>query len=366
MRQVLLLLALPLFPQSPADSLTSPQVHPDRSITFLLHAPKAQSVTLNGDWMPLNSSLPLSKSPSGTWSITIPPLPPQVYLYSFNLDGLNIPDPINPRIKLRARTSASLVEVPGAAPWLYQDVPHGKVEMLTHKATALAGAPRQLFVYTPPGYNAASPTRYPVLYLFHGSNDVAAGWTWTGHAHLILDNLIAARKARPMIIVMPWGHAVPFGSPREIQATNTEKFQQYLLTDVIPLVESSYRTAPGPRNRAIAGLSMGGGQALHIGLSHLDSFSSIAVFSSGQPRDFQSTFQSQLANPALTNRKLQLFFIAIGRQDQGLDSNRTLRATLKQHGIRFIEHETEGGHFYPVWREYLAHLAPLLFRPEPR
>ena len=111
---------------------------------------------------------------------------------------------------------------------------------------------------------------------------------------------------------------------------------------------------------------MGGGQALHIGLGHLDKFSSIAVFSSGQPRDFQSTFQPQLANPALTNRKLQLFFIAIGRQDQALESNRALRATLKQHGIRFTEHETEGGHFYPVWREYLAHLAPLLFPSEAR
>lgn len=357
-----LVATLAAFSQSPADSVVSPVVHPDRSVTFTVYAPKAASITLNGDWMPANASVPLAKSGEGLWSVTVPSLAPQVYLYSFNLDGVNIPDPVNPRIKLRARTSASLFEVPGNEPWLYRDVPHGKVEMLTHKATALDNVPRQVFVYTPPGYTKNTSARYPVLYLFHGSNDVAAGWTWTGNAHLILDNLIAENKARSMLIVMPWGHAVPFGSPRELQARNNEKFEQYLLTDVMPLIASSYRTAAGPRNRAIVGLSMGGGQALHIGLSHLDKFSSIGVFSSGQPRDFETTFKEQLSNSAATNKKLDLFFVAVGRQDFVLESNRQLRATLKKAGINHIPHETEGGHFYPVWRQYLAHLAPILFR----
>jgi len=353
MRTLLFLpLATALYAQTAAEKVVSPEVHPDSRITFRIFAPKAESVTVNGDWMKLGSKEALAKGADGIWSATLGPLEPQVYLYSFNVDGMNIADPVNPRMKLRARSSASLVEVPGDAPWLMKDVPHGRVQMLTHSAKTLNGARREVFVYTPPGYEKGS-AKYPVLYLFHGNNDVAAGWTWTGNAHWILDNMIAAGKAKPMVIVMPWGHAVPFGA-----AGNTEAFEKYLLGDVMPLVESGFRLSG---ERAIAGLSMGGGQALEIGLRHMNKFSSIGVFSSGMPQKFEERFADILNDSKSVNAKLKVFWIGIGTDDAALERNRALRSVLEKKGIRFTGVETPGGHFYPVWRRYLTDLTQLLF-----
>ncbi|MBL8227378.1 MAG: esterase [Bryobacterales bacterium] len=348
--------------QNLQDTLVSPEVHSDGRITFRLWAPKVAEASLQGDWMAANTREKMTKDDRGVWSITVGPLPPQVYLYTFQIDGLSIADPINPRMKLRARTSASLVEVPGEELWQFRDVPHGRVEIHYHRSAVLGGAQRQVFVYTPPGYGKDVRTRYPVLYLFHGSNDVAAGWTFTGNANLILDNLIAEKRAVPMLIVMPWGHALPFGSAPEVQSRNTELFEKYLITEVMPMVESSYRTVASAQGRAIAGLSMGGGQALTVGLHHLEKFSGIAVFSSGKPRNFEEQFGKVLAEPARINRQLKVFWIGVGRQDAVLESNRALRKTLESNSIRITAVESEGGHVYPVWRRYLSELAPLLFR----
>lgn len=356
----LLTLAALAHAQTPQDTLVSPEVHADGRVTFRLWAPKAGEVTLNGDWMPAGTRQQMARDDRGVWSVSVGPLKPQIYLYSFRLDGLNIADPINPRIKLRARTSASLVEVPGQELWQFRDVPHGKVEIHYHKSAVLNGAERQVFVYTPPGY-AKNKTRYPVLYLFHGSNDVAAGWTFTGNANLVADNLLAEKRAVPMLIVMPWGHAVPFASPSEQQARNSELFERYLLDEVIPLVETNYRVGAGASNRAIAGLSMGGGQALRIGLQHLELFSAIAVFSSGKPSDFEQRFAKVLSEPDRVNRQLQVLWIGVGKEDPVLESNRALRKVLDAHGVRHTAVESDGGHFYPVWRKYFSELAPLLF-----
>jgi enterochelin esterase family protein len=345
-------------PPTVADRVVSPEVSGGR-VTFHIYAPKAESVTLNGDWMKLGDKVGLTKDNEGVWSVTVGPLEPQVYLYSFNVDGMNIADPVNPRIKLRARTSASLVEVPGNAPWIYKDVPHGKVEMITQKSKVL-GDVREVFVYTPPGYDSNRKQRYPVLYLFHGNNDVAAGWTWTGRAHVIMDNLLAEGKVKPMLLVMPWAHAAPYGAPG---AQNTELFERYLLEDIVPLAEANYRTAKGSANRAIAGLSMGASHSLHIGLRHPDLFGNIGLFSmGGMPRDFEEVHKPALADAKGSNAKLKVFWIAIGKDDGGLERNRALRATLKKHGIRFTESEGEGGHFYPVFRRELAEFAPMLFQ----
>ena len=176
--------------------------------------------------------------------------------------------------------------------WQPKDVPHGAVEINWQKSKVLDGDTRWIWVYTPPGYEKDAKKKYPILYLFHGSNDIAGGWTLAGNANFILDNLIAEQKAKPMIIVMPFGHAVPFGSPREVQAKNTEVYEDYILKDVMPYVESKYRVAPGRENRAIAGLSMGGGQSLQIGFSHTDLFSSIGAFSAAIPNDFETRFAS--------------------------------------------------------------------------
>ncbi len=353
------------FGQAPQqDTLVSPEVHPDRRVTFRIRAPKAAEVTFFGDWMPTGAAEKMTRDSEGIWSVTLGPLPPSIYIYTFTVDGMTIADPVNPRVKLRARTSASLVEVPDSPPALWQprDVPHGTAEVVWHRSGVLGGDTRQFWVYLPPGYDKSRPTRYPVLYLFHGSNDVAAGWTITGNANFILDNLLAEKKASPMIIVMPWGHAVPFGSPRELQAKNNPLFEEYVLKEVMPLVESRYRVAPGRKNRAIAGLSMGGGQAIQIGLGHLDLFSAVGAFSAAVPAGMETRFQALLDDPKGTNAKLDLLWIGCGRQDSLFKRSQDLSGLLDARKIRHTFRATEGAHTYTIWRQYLGEFVPLLFR----
>jgi enterochelin esterase-like enzyme len=346
----------------------SPEVHPDRRVTFRLQAAKASEAAFFGDWMKPGTSQKMIKGDDGVWSITVGPLNPSIYIYHFILDGLTIADPVNPRIKLRARTSASLLEVRGDTPELWQprDVPHGAVQIDWQKSKVLEGDPRWIWVYTPPGYEKDQGRRYPVLYLFHGSNDIAGGWVLAGNANFILDNLIAERKATPMIVVMPFGHAVPFGSPREQQAKNVTMYEDYVIQDVMPFIESKYRAAKGRENRAIAGLSMGGGQSLHIGFGHADLFSAVAAFSAAVPGDFETRFAKALADPAGTNGKLQTIWIACGREDSLFERSQKLSELLNAHQIRHTWRPTEGNHTYTYWRQYLGEFAPLLFRRAPK
>jgi enterochelin esterase family protein len=326
-----------------------------------MNAPKASEVTLTADWLANNATEKLTKDARGVWTVTVGPLAPGIAIYNFNIDGLAVADPVNPRMKLRARTSASLVEVPGDGTELWNPgtVPHGRVELVYVPSKVLAGQTREVRVYTPPGYDQEPSRKYPVLYLFHGNNDTAAGWTDVGRAHYILDNLIAQQKAVPMLIVMPWGHAVPFGGP---QGNNTQMFERFLLEDAMPAVEKTYRTAPGRESRAIAGLSMGGGQAIQIGLGHLDLFSHVGVFSGAVPGDFATRFKALLDDPDGTNGKLKTFFIACGRQDGLFGRSRQLDETLTTARIRHTFRPSEGLHNYAVWRLYLEQMAPLLFR----
>jgi enterochelin esterase family protein len=303
----------------------------------------------------------MARDEQGVWSATIGPLEPGLAIYTFTVDGVTTPDPINPRIKLRARTSASLVDVPGHPPelWEARDVPHGTVEVNWEKSE-VTGDTRAYHVYTPPGY-AGRSTRFPVLYLLHGNNDTASGWTDVGKANFILDNLIAGKKAVPMIIVMPWGHAVPYGGS---QSNNTATFERYLIEEVIPQVERKYRVARGRENRAIVGLSMGGGHALQIGLSHLDLFSAVAAFSSAVPGNFASRFKPLLDDPGGTNKKLKQLWIGCGRQDPAFERNQEFSELLTAHKVRNTFHSTDGLHNFAIWRRYLVEVAPLLFRKD--
>ncbi len=362
---ILVLLPLTALSQPPApDALISPEVRPDRRVIFRIQAPKAADVTFFGDWMPVGSQEKMNKDADGVWSVTLGPLEPSIYLYTFTVDGVTIADPVNPRIKLRSRTSASMVEVPANPPALWQerDVPHGAVEINWEKSQALNGETRAIWIYTPPSYEKDPSRRYPVLYLLHGSNDTAAGWTMAGNANFILDNLLAEKKALPMIAVMPYGHAVPFTAPREKQAKNTALFENYLLNDVMPLVESRYRVAPGRESRAIAGLSMGGGQSIAIGFSHLSLFSAIGAFSAAVPADFETRFAGLLSDAKATNSKLKSLWIGCGRQDSLFPRSQKLSATLDAHHINHTFRPSEGAHTYTVWRLYLGEFAPLLFR----
>jgi enterochelin esterase-like enzyme len=349
------------FAQMPrVDTLASPEVHPDRRVTFRVRASNASEVSLFGDWMMPDAKQAMTRDEQGVWSVTIGPLEPGLAIYTFTVDGVTTPDPVNPRIKLRARTSASLVEVAGSPlqPWAARDVPHGTVEVNWAKSK-VTGDTRAYYVYTPPGYDPARSTRYPVVYLLHGNNDTAAGWTDVGKANFILDNLIAEKEAVPMILVMPWGHAVPYTGP---QSNNTAMFERYLVEEVMPQVERKYRVARGRENRAIVGLSMGGGHALHIGLGHLDLFSAVAAFSSAVPRDFENRFKALLDDPDGTNKKLKLLWVGCGRQDAAFERNQKLSELLAVHKIRNTFHATEGLHNFAIWRRYLVEVAPLLFR----
>ena len=360
-----------------APTVVSPEVHPDRRITLRLHAPKATDVTVAGEWSEPKANTPqkLTRDAAGLWSITVGPVEPNIYIYVFNVDGVTITDPVNPLVKLRARTNASMVEVPGGKPWDFRDVPHGTLQLHTHAASTLGGAPRQVFVYTPPGYEKRTGARYPVVYLLHGNNDLAAGWTMAGRANLILDNLIAEKKAVPMVVVMPWGHALPFGArPPEGQPTNNDVFETYLLKDVVPLIESHYRLSSDRRQRAVVGLSMGGAQALQIGLRHPQRFGTVGLFGAGMTRaDFDVRYGALFAGVKTSKStgkssggpRRDLLFIGVGKQDGVLARARELAEALRDRGELVTYHETDGGHTYPVWRKLLVEAAPSLFQNKP-
>ena len=343
--------------QTRPPQVVSPEVHSDGSVTFRIQAPLAKEAGFYGDWMPVGSIEKMNKGADGVWTYTTAPLPASVYIYSFTLDGLTIADPVNPRMKLRARTSASMVEVPAKSPalWDARDVPHGTVEINYQKSKALNGETRSFWVYTPPGYQKDRAKSYPVLYLFHGSNDTAGGWVLAGQANYILDNLLAERKLTSMIVVMPFGHAVPFGSPREVQAKNTEVFERYLLDDVLPTVEGKYRVKKDRANRAIAGLSMGGGQSLSIGFDHLELFSAIGAFSAAVPEKFDTHLGGVAKHP------LKVVWFGCGKDDSLLQRSKDLDALLTKHSVPHTFRETPGAHTYTVWRQYLGEFAPLLF-----
>ncbi|MBI1352831.1 MAG: esterase [Acidobacteria bacterium] len=342
--------------------LMSPEVSADRTVTFRLEAPEAKQVLVVSDW---GLKDPMQKGADGVWTFTTKPLAPSTYIYSYEVDGVPTVDPINPMVKLRARGSASLVTVPGNPPalWDLRAVPHGGVTAEWQKSKLLSHDPI-VTVYTPPGYRDNPKKAYPVLYLLHGNNDTPVGWTMVGKANLIADNLLAEGKMEPMIIVMPFGHAVPYSSSREERAGNTALFEKYLLGEVIPMIESRYRVKKDRKSRALAGLSMGGAQSTTIGLAHLDRFSSVAAFSGVAVADDLAAKLPQVFDDSKkTNGLLETFWIGCGLQDEGaLGRTKAFAALLEQKGIEHELQLQDGVHNYQQWQRNLADLLPLLFR----
>jgi enterochelin esterase family protein len=343
-------------------SLISPEVHADRRVTFRLRATNATSVAVSGQFQ--RGPVPLERGSNGVWAATVGPVTPSVYEYSFNVDGVTMIDPGNRAIKPMRNPRTSILEVPGEPPLIhdFQNVPHGAVHMHWYPSKSL-GVRRALQVYTPPDYEG-SRARYPTLYLFHGSGDNEATWVAHGHAHWILDNLIAQRRAQPMLVVMLDGHAAPPrapGAPPAERNRNTELFQRDLLEDAMPLVEATYRVKKEAENRAIIGLSMGGGQSLSIGLNRTDLFAWVGGMSSSVP-DATNSLKAPLADIALTNKRLRLLWIACGKDDFLLQRNQDFDRLLTERGIVHEYHETTGDHSWPIWRGYLADFAPRLFQ----
>jgi enterochelin esterase-like enzyme len=341
-------------------SLQQPVVSPDvdagGKVTFRIRAPKATTVKVSSGelkpWLGAGAK-ELVKDEAGVWSLTIGPVDPGIYDYAFDVDGLRTVDMASGHVFGNRRGARGYVEVPGPKDrprhdeW--RDVPHGTVT--THwYASAVEGAPRRrLHVYAPPGY-AKDPARsYPVLYLLHGSGDDDSHWTQLGRANVIADNLIADRKAGAMLIVMTDGLA------------SLEAYERDLLDRVIPLVESEYRVKPDRESRAIAGLSMGGGQALWAGLRNLDRFAWVGAFSAST-WEMAAGVPGAEKDPAKMNAALKLLWIRLGEQDHLLKTTRTFVAMLKDKGIAHDYAETAGGHSWSLWRLYLADFLPLLFK----
>lgn len=343
----------------------SPKVHPDKRVTFRIEAPNAKEVflALEGRQRQL-----MQKDDKGLWSITTEALEPDFYGYSFMADGVRLIDPANPLMKPNLLNTVSMVHVPGPAslPWEVNNVARGKVHHHFYHS-GVVGDDRNFYVYTPPGYDAAAPS-YPVLYLLHGYSDDASAWTAVGRAHVILDNLIAQREAKPMLVVMPLGYGAPeivsrdFAGIRDadLRRRNYDKFREALLTEVIPQVEEAYRVDKNRDARAIAGLSMGGAESLYVGLNVLDQFAWIGAFSTGGlSDDFNATFPKL---DAKANTNLRLLWIACGTEDRLIDLSRHFRDWLKSKEIRHTYKETPGAHTWMLWRRYLSDFLPLLFQ----
>jgi enterochelin esterase family protein len=314
--------------------------------------------------------LPMQKDDSGVWTVTTDPLEPDYYGYSFNVDGVAILDPGNSAFKPNLLNVNSLLHVPGPSslPWELNAVPHGVVQQLCYRSKVI-GDERDYFVYTPPGYDPRSKQKYPVLYLLHGMSDDASAWTACGRANVILDNLIAQGKAKPMIVVMPLGYGTPEIVDRVRRATggpvsggdrNYELFRDSLFQELMPQIEKDYRVRTDRLSRAITGLSMGGAESQFIGLNNIDKFAWIGSFSAGGGgRDYDARYAKLDAKSA---SQLKLLWIACGTEDGLIANGRAFREWLKGKGVKFTELETPGAHTWMVWRRNLAAFAPLLFR----
>jgi len=379
-----------------APAVTSPEVRADRRVTFRVLAPSAQKVELRspGDIPGVGgrgvAPPQLTKGSDGVWEATFGPLPAGAYRYVFVVDGVTVVDARNPRTSQTNTTVYSLAVVPGSEVFDTRNVPHGAVAAVHYHSTALGGI-RRMHVYTPPGYET-SRDRYPVFYLLHGAGDVDESWSSVGRAGFILDNLIAAGKAKPMIVVMPAGHvngagAALGGQVPAAAAQGTpgigpgpDPFIADFMTDLVPYVEKNYRVLVDRQSRAIAGLSMGGNQTLNIAIPHLDKFAYVGVFSSGiisggrgaappQSGPFADAWEKQnLASldNAAARRGLNLLWFSTGKEDFLIDTTKNTVELLKKHGFKPVFIESEGAHTWLNWRNYLAEFAPQLFQQPDR
>lgn len=326
-------------------AISSPDVHPDHSITFRYYSRTAQQVLLNGEF--LQAPVPLIKDTSGIWNVTVPPVPPDIYPYSFMVDSVSLADPNNTYIFANERFKRSIVDIPGDSPLVHslQNVPHGAVSYRYYSSGTL-GTIRQLLVYTPPGFTANNKTKYPVLYLIHGGSDTEETWTKVGHANFIADNLIAQGKAVPMIIVMPYGNVRPKPMP---------DFTKDVINDIIPFIENNYPVAKGAASRAVAGFSVGGGQTLNIGLTNTDKFGYICSYAPyTATEEFQKNFTDWQPDAEKINKAVKLFTISVGTDDFLYESVQKNLAMFKEKKIEVKPYIVSGGHTWMNCKKFLA------------
>ena len=370
----------------------SPEIHADHTVTFRLFAPKAAEVTLNGSWEGARN-IKMTKDEQGVWSVTVGPLGEQLWGYWYLADGVKALDPGNGETQRDGSRIDNLLMISGPASeaWDFKDVPHGTIHIVWYPSPTLKEARRRMYVYTPAGYEA-NDTRYPVLYLLHGGGGDEDAWVTMGRANVILDNLIAAGKAKPMIVVMPNGNATqtvsqgyaygPTPARQAVQAPAPPPLQaaagggrggaparppqpyagsypESLVKDVIPFVEKTYRVIPNKDNRAIAGLSMGGGHTLMATNNNPGVFGYIGVFSSG-PRTVDEAYEQQLE--AVKTGGVKFYWTGAGTTDMAREGTMNLHSLLEKHGFKTSYKEIPGSHYWFLWRDFLADFGSILFR----
>lgn len=359
-----------------------PRIHPDLRATFRLQAPEARQVQVSMG----RARYEMVRAADGLWYVTTPPLVPGFHYYSFLVDGANVADPSSHTYFGVSRDSSG-IEVPEKGVDFYEpkDVPHGEVRMRWYLST-VTGLWRRCFVYTPPDYDRNPRARYPVLYLQHGSGEDETGWILQGRANFILDNLIAAGKAKPMILVMENGYATPAGkAPLPAAATDLDRpaprvggyradtsgFSDVMLRDVIPLIDGTYRTMADRDHRAMAGLSMGGNQTCQLTFRHLDKFAWIGAFSgtgnglSTAPLDAATFLDGVFSKGDALNAKLKLLWIGMGTEepDPFPGAIGAFRKLLDEARVKYVYFESPGtSHEWQTWRRDLNDFAPRLFR----
>jgi enterochelin esterase-like enzyme len=369
----------------PPPTRSSMEVLADNKVKFSLNAPEARDVKVTGEWMQGYGSISfengvmkrgpiiseqLVKDGAGLWSVTLGPIKPNSYGYSYIIDGVMVTDPSNVIVKRDGATLLSVLFIRGKESDYIdvKEVPHGSLNRVWYNSPTL-NMQRRMLVYTPAGYET-SKEKYPVLYLLHGGSIDEEGWTTMGKAHLILDNLIAQAKAKPMIIVMPNGYANQTAAPGEGpivknvpapgMAVSYGAFEKSLVNDIIPFIESAYRVIPNKEGRAITGLSMGGMHSFNITVNNPDLFAYIGVFSAGV-RTPTPEIDKQLET--LKASKPKLYWVGCGVTDPlAYSGTKTLVELLKKHNFNYIYRESEGAHTWFTWRVYLAEFAPLLFK----
>jgi len=356
-------------------SVVSPEIGADRTLTLRYLAANASQVTVSGELD--GKPHPMTKGADGIWTVTIGPLAPDIYTYAFNVDGVVALDPRNVNTKYGYGNfgPVSVVEVPGEGAQFYdvKPVPHGEVRIRPYLSKTL-GLSRTVWVYTPPNYDKGG--NFPVLYLLHGAGDIESGWTLIGRANNILDNLIAEGKAKPMVVVMPLGHTIQSfwtGPAKSVAPTPGQApspapaalspFAKDLLEDVMPMIESTYKVSKKADDRAIGGLSMGGGQTMNIAFNRPELFRYVVMMSPAAPRTPEQQYAAAFKDPSVLNKQFKLFWMAVGKDDTLTGpGDRELTKAFEQAGIRHQFKLTEGRHEWTVWRNHLNEVAPLLFK----
>lgn len=357
--------AINVYAQPPSSPVfISPQVKPDNTVVFNFFSKTAKAVSVSTQIE--KSPVVMAKDSAGIWTVTLGPVKPDIYPYHFVVDGTSVADPKNSAIFPNEGFQSSLVEITGPSPLVHtiQNVPHGTVSYRNYNSSELGIRP--VVIYTPPGYEKEMNTKYPVLYLLHGTTDTEETWTKVGRANVILDNLIAQGKAKPMIVVMPYGRAYPTISKSSGSLRNWENLQEFkkdFIDHLVPFVDQNYRTKANKDNRAIAGFSGGGGETLYLGLNHPELSAWVCGFAPGMLKEeFERNNAVAFSDPTAINKRLKLFWIGVGKEDFLYNVITEYLNVLDAKGIKHETFISDGGHTWMNCKLYLATIAQKLFK----